>query len=695
MNPVLVYRPTTPESLHEALQVLGQRRHEGDQRPAKIVLPSHSLDLSEPLLLTPNHSNLDFTAEEGAKSSLRSLRALRGFESITLNGRRVWRLHLPEVVAGDLHPRTLFVNGEARPRARYPKFDPKDNPEAVFKAVPYAEGKVPVLHWGTHRIPAQPGDINPSWKHLYDAELVGMHFWTEERLPQLSYNTGTRQLTSSFRTAFRLTEGTQPLPFRYFIENLLDVLTELGEWCLLESTGDLYYCPKEGESLADTRVEIPVLHTLVEIYGGGYGSSKESGDPTTADWVSSITFEGITFSHSDWLPIMGTNLGVDHKVPKTGRPMGASTQAAIDAVGAIDIAYARDISFARCRFENLRSHAIRVNAGCEDIQIKNSTFRDLGGGALIAHGADVDGPPAGRTRNVYFLNNDCERLGRIFFSACGVLGGAVRHMVIAHNRIHDNFYSAISLGWTWGYADTVSAEHIVEYNDIRDVSQGLMNDLGGVYLVGRNTGTVIRRNKVVNVKDCNFGAKNIYLDEGCCHILVEQNLCIGASEANFNMHYGQGHVLRHNIFIDGGHAGIRASRDDGGCLFSAYQNIIVGSESAYRAGYALPNLAQSTARADFNLIWPGSGEDFFLLHPPYLGLERVPFVDWQAAGNDRNGIFADPLFVDATSGDYRLQPDSPAHKLGFREWDHAKAGLIDPGLLPDYQTATGHRPSEF
>ncbi len=39
---------------------------------------------------------------------------------------------------------------------------------------------------------------------------------------------------------------------------------------------------------------------------------------------------------------------------------------------------------------------------------------------------------------------------------------------------------------------------------------------------------------------------------------------------------------------------------------------------------------------------------------------------WQAQGMDRHSVIADPLFVDPDNDDYRLRPDSPALKLGFK-----------------------------
>lgn len=50
-------------------------------------------------------------------------------------------------------------------------------------------------------------------------------------------------------------------------------------------------------------------------------------------------------------------------------------------------------------------------------------------------------------------------------------------------------------------------------------------------------------------------------------------------------------------------------------------------------------------------------------------------------GKDNHSMFADPMFEDAEGYDFRLQPESPAFKLGFRPIDMTDIGpRAKPGL---------------
>ena len=79
---------------------------------------------------------------------------------------------------------------------------------------------------------------------------------------------------------------------------------------------------------------------------------------------------------------------------------------------------------------------------------------------------------------------------------------------------------------------------------------------------------------------------------------------------------------------------------------------------------------------DENLYWHADGK-------PVMFADGMDFEQWQQKhGQDAKSIVADPLFVDAREGDFRLRDDSPAiKKLGFKPFDYTQAGRTTPAKL--------------
>jgi len=80
----------------------------------------------------------------------------------------------------------------------------------------------------------------------------------------------------------------------------------------------------------------------------------------------------------------------------------------------------------------------------------------------------------------------------VFFSACGM---ALIHSYgneVSHNHIHDFYYTGISCGWVWGFAENVSRENRIEKNHIHHLGKGVLSDMGGIYILGVQPGTMLR-----------------------------------------------------------------------------------------------------------------------------------------------------------------------------------------------------------
>lgn len=74
---------------------------------------------------------------------------------------------------------------------------------------------------------------------------------------------------------------------------------------------------------------------------------------------------------------------------------------------------------------------------------------------------------------------------------------------------------------------------------------------------------------------------------------------------------------------------------------------------------------------DGNLYWDTRWDKA----SPQAKFSNATLEQWRSRGHDTNSVFAEPMFVDAAKNDFRLQADSPAHKLGFKPISLSNVGV--------------------
>ena len=96
------------------------------------------------------------------------------------------------------------------------------------------------------------------------------------------------------------------------------------------------------------------------------------------------------------------------------------------------------------------------------------------------------------------------------------------------------------------------------------------------------------------------------------------------------------------------------------------RNIFVSREP-YQFIRANPAFAREF---DFNLFWNDGTE------PVITGVgDPMTLSQWRLRGFDLHSLVANPEFVDPANGDYSVQSDSPALKLGFRNFPMDQFGV--------------------
>ena len=640
-------------TLSGALKTLrGLRQpHDSAAKGSLTVLVGGGLYCAEaPIVLTPEDSNLVLAAYPGQEPVLSGGRPIKGWKEVTVQGKTLWAADIPLVRDGKWYFRELWVNGQRATRARHPN--------RGYLAIEGLPDKAADWTKGHTRFRFREGDLK-LWDTVTNAEVVAMSRWVESRLPVVGVDETEHIVSFGKRSVFELAPGDL-----YYSEGAFEFLDEPGEWYLDAASGTLYYLPRPGERLADTQAIAPVLPQVVRF----------EGRPEAGQFVERVALRGFAFSHTEWYYPAGFHGGKNkpNVSPEPSPEVGGFAQAAVGVPGAVWGEGVRDCRFENCRFANLGNYGLELARGCQRNRIIRCEFSDLGAGGVKIGETRIRDEASEQARGNEITGCRIHDGGKLFPSAEGIWIGQSPDNRITHNLIHDFYYTGISIGWSWGYGLSLATNNAVEFNHVHHIgaksgSDGpILSDMGGIYTLGKQPGTVIRNNLWHDIAATRYGGWGIYFDEGTSGILAESNVVYRTTHGGFHQHYGETNVVRNNIFAFARDHQLQRTRPEPHPSFTFTNNIVYYDSGSMLAG----DWAGDNYQMDGNLYFDARPD----ANPDQLRLGPCTWQEWQQRGHDQHSLVADPLFVAPRENDFRLQAPSPAFKLGFHPIDLRHVG---------------------
>jgi hypothetical protein len=656
-------------------------------------------------------SPLTFGAEDSGAPDASIIYAAGPGQEVTISGGRPlscnWKLYkdgiMRTVVPTGLDFSQLFVNGRRQVRARYPNYDPSQPGKSGYLQAagpipadakrPYPDPDEDMTFSGEapRGIRFDPATFSgKQWTKPEDAEI---HIFQEAYWGNLQWKLRAvdRQTNSIW-----FAEGGQQIGAkwdkspavvgkrsRFFIENVFEELDSPGEWFFDKDNHFLYYYPPPGMNLQTALIEVPQLEYVVHFAG------------TQAAPVQHVVVQGVRFAHT-----LSTYMS-RYDVPSL-------SDWSIHRGGTIFAEGTRNCGIQDCWFDAVGGNAVFVNNYNGEFFVTGCKFTETGDSAICfvgdlerTNGTQRAFPFAcGASNN---LIHDCGFYGK---QIAGVYISRAKRITAAHNLIYNMPRAAICIGdSTWG-------GHIIEFNHTHDTvretsDHGPFNAWGrdrawslaqshGPYTRDRSLDAwdvLVDAMEPVVVRNNLFDEKSgwgLDLDDGASNYKIYNNISIGG--VSMKWREGAYREVYNNIWYKSKaapcfHVGNNDNHD------RYYNNITVmdPGSTAWPAGWpwwpqmiysviAPPAIGPWFEEIDRNCFYSTEGEfqavvDQLRSEDGKRNPRRYNLAEWQELGFDRNSVFADPLFIDPQGGDFRVQPESPALKVGFKNFAMGQWGL--------------------
>lgn len=642
-----------------------------------------------------------FTSEDSGTSSTPIVYANYPGETPVISGGRLltgwragpngsWELTLPSGV----YFTQLWVNGARRYR-------PRTTPSGYLYFVnEYSTtGSTTTVNEFSYRTPPAGGVVWPM-ANLGDVELINFEAWDVPHMRIKSVNTSTKMMvttTSITRNSFfnGFING-----HHFLLENVKEALKVPGQFYVDRPTGIITYLPKSGETMTGSTIVAPRLQKIL-----------------TASNLSFVTFQGLTFAHSDW------------QVPAGGYSGG---QADNNTPAAITMTKSTGVVFESDTVEHTGAYGIEfqgtgISGATQYLaQFRDGLVTDTGAGGIRVGGIGVCSGTNAHTdvnvpQHIYIGNNLVTGGGRVLAVGYGILVGDAHNVLVEHNEVSNFYNTGIGAGFNWGYACNFAHDDVVQYNLIHDLGQGVTEDMGGVYyLTGVNSGNKVLNNKVYNIEQTpgTYGAWGLYTDAGATGVLFENNLVYRTTDASLHVNSQAGSppspTPPPNQFVNNilayGAMGAMDRHNDTNFLSVLYErNVFYYDKGSIQYGYwYCEGKTTCTGYFKFNdnlyfdkNVTGGEPADPFFKTPyfPANGGQQPPitwltFKQWQAEGEDTQSIFGNPLFVNPTPGtdNFTLESNSPAFGIGFIAFNPALAGRLSSATLKAPANASAYPP---
>lgn len=644
--------------------------------------------LDETLTLTPEDSGsrqfpVVYRAEHEGRAALSGAVRLAGLK-FSPQTEGILKAKLPAELLASCAFDQLFLGDELLDQARYPN---RDESAPVFNGI------------------TTLAEVNRRAAGYRKPETGAIHALHGNRWGSVHYRVtgfagGRLKLSGGWQQNRQQRLKTDSL----MIENIFEELDAPGEWFLDRDSATLYIWPPDGAELLGAVLDEAGLYAVNLQELVHFKGSEERP-------VAHIELRGIQFRHARRVALAGEDqweglLRGDWSIVRSGAVLLEGTEHCA----------VRD-----CRFGRTGGNGVFFSNFNRHSEVTDSRFEGLGESAVCFVGnyaatrsnpigyensfrydaMDLTPGPKGNDYPRYCKMDGCLvfAIGRVGKQTAGALVSMAENITISHNTIYHVPRSGITINdGCWG-------GHLVEHNDVFDTvietgDHGPFNSWGrDRYWVTKHHGskryredvvsgagevirqeesrrrsrldnrtpTVIRNNRWWHGASHTWG---IDLDDGSSNYHVYNNLALGCS---VKLREGFYRRIENNIFIGNQSVQMHVPFDHNRDTIA--RNIIVlDRPNAYVNRTMSPVKMHDGELIDKNLFWS-------LAQHFDPSLENAGLEKFQAAGIDVNSISADPLFRDPLNLDFRLDPDSPAIRLGFKPFELDNFGVTKPALV--------------